>query len=1147
MATETGGIPQSDKQQDKPTVIDAQIIDPPSGASLDTSGSEQHRVTVIPKNTLPVGEPTRGGTVDRDRLGIYTGLAASGRRGFSARVSLIGDGEEHKLIVEGGGFVANGQGDDINGEKTLITPAGAKAVPYPVAEGEADNERFGFWKRITGEPGRWMEDDQEPWVAHPGIPVEDAIVASQAGRPYAIVADAEPIKPEEIKRLAAEVGKQIIAAKAREEEPGQEEKAQLLKERHGEISKGVKTGFWKVRPAVGAATEADVEELAMKYEMAAYAPQLKYTLGVAERTYPTLEDALADASVPPIVGSTELVSHLVPIPRGDHQLQGVAVRERPRANTNPENQDKIPPERAVPFGRVIDDYDHAGKVFNLDADRQTEQLIFAGRSGIGKTVAIENWVEAMIRNDAERARQESQEATQEGHTDTKTPERRPMGALLITPKAGNDFKTLGERLAAEGRDVIFVSFDDADAVPVGIDPARRMPGESPKQADARLITGVVSSQAASGNHDPEVGRTIEQYGGEGAKGSQFGGKTIASLHEKAGMDPNLGISKYAGGDPAEPTFRDFVDKTIEDVKGHAFTHQAERLPEFVGSWLGMVQQAGVDYLEGYSISPEKMREAITIVNISGVRDPIARSLIVTTLADFTTAIMEHEQNQEGDPNRTKFLLVVDEINEVVKEDTPAEEKMVAITRRIRSTGTAVAFGAQILAEVPGGIISNTGTTVVLEQANPEDIAVAAGKLGITDQEMGTLGKLKRGVAYIKSPDAGDAVRVAWPDRPAREAGTPFKLKGPKALIDDNGQELYTLREKYEAKAFIDNTTPGTVTRLWADLEVVIEALGMDTAKPDDAFLQQNEALDFFDKIRERTGGDRRVFDLALRTVVTQAVDERAKYFLEEKSRDKVIDKVTRRLTHHLVHPDKPLPVELTPGPALKVLEPITSKGNTHAFINHGERFADARKQCGDEIRRVETAVANGHMEMTDAVSDYLRSQRTKAAEFDEHLIQYPMFTYDAATGEIINHRDHPAYAKLDASKLPIGVSLSDLLIPPNAGGYTIDKGIGITIDDAVAGGQRDAWLSTFEGILNYFDLPAKTRELLFGEYRGILDTYIAKGQAKLDAANVPNPTIQALDAVVNKLTTGISGGTVFHAKQPQPSTEISEEDRRGYL
>lgn len=1082
-----------------------------TGAGMDTGTAPVDGAPVVsPTESLaPPSSPTVGiirlrevsdpeGTVDS----INSTLSVSARRLEPVEVHLSGDGSKHKVKVTA--RMLTGSVDAATDDEFRVAQP-PKARGRVVEYRSVDEGTTGYtWRRLTGSPGNADGKPEVDPKAVIGANLAERILAPQDS-PYGIVVKGDPVPEDTIKTLTVEAKAEVFDVRteiSREVGPsgngtGHEYAGELQEKltRYEELRRAQRNGLWNISVVVGGPGgqyEIATEDLAARVEAAANA-RLPYTFVLDNTPFETAEDALnAGVGIPN--ASTDVLTHVlpVPVPTRENELPGIPIDKTPELPRNQKNAHKIPEHRKNIIGKIMDG-DKPGADCVLDTDQDDMHEVAAGGSGYGKSSFL-----------TERMLLRLQSAHAEG---------RPLGAMIMNPKPGTDYESLAGELAEMGRELVVVRPGDPESVQVGINFLNRFPGETWDMRNARVLDTILNA-ASAGAVEPEVLRTVQQYGRETLEGLDKESDRVQSIDERKGRDRYTGKSIYEYGEPSDITPEEFVRGIVKTAASHGYVMEGSNLEKFIGSWYaGLFSGPVREFMSGYPIDLQNLQDHVVLLDLSRVTDPVARSMIMKTSLDAIACTFVEKQRVEGDPEALQYAVTFEEGNAVAPPESPAADALAKRWRDLRSAGVGLSMAVQRISDVDGNVLGNCATRVAFNTGTSEDRKEAASLLGLEDSEAIIMADLKIGEAIVKAPD-DIAVRVQLNPPPSRKGQT-AELAPASSLVRLDIPETFTKDIRDEAKSFRATTDPGKTITFWAEMAVAAEMLGLGDIAPNrDA--PQLKKLPVFDDLQAKTGKDRKIMHCAVRDAVEEAVRTREHIVLRGLAKDPLVERVVTRMRAHIDGTD--IPQEAQPGKAHKLYQKVAAKGEHWASITASREAAHTRALAGKNLAQIESELARNPADGVRAQLEQIKTiWEQRAQEADAVLAVHTSWGHVPETDDVYIDKGHERFVKLREIRHP---EIADVLIPPRFGGHALNQKLKISVNDAVEHAIRtnntSSYINALDSNLSMFALSEVQRGTILGEFRDLIERtakFKREEKARKAAEERPSEVVELMQKV----------------------------------
>ena len=175
-------------------------------------------------------------------------------------------------------------GSPLTGEDVLLSlPGGARAAVLLPGELAELLGRLPAWREIAGISDGLLAPAEERrhggrTTGHATLSLDEGLLGSWSG-PFGWIVIAEPLRPADLRSLAAEVGRrQRLAEGAADRFPERAVEAERLRDRHAEVERGASTGFWRIRVLAGGCDAASAARVAGLFCASAGLDGLPYAL-----------------------------------------------------------------------------------------------------------------------------------------------------------------------------------------------------------------------------------------------------------------------------------------------------------------------------------------------------------------------------------------------------------------------------------------------------------------------------------------------------------------------------------------------------------------------------------------------------------------------------------------------------------------------------------------------------------------------------------------------------------------------------------------------------------------------------------------------------------------------------------------------------
>lgn len=1043
-------------------------------------------------------------------------LSVSARRDEPVEVRLFGDGAEHGLQMTGR-MLTGSIDPERTDEVRIIQPPKARGKVVEYAPIDADVQEF-TWYRLTGTPGNPLATDEAPKTVM-GMKLADNVLAPQE-TPYVIVVKADPIDSGQIEVLMDEAKGDVADTRdeierrvgASSNGSGHELAAELKEKltRYNELRAARQKGLWDINFVIGGKYEIATGDLAARVEAAVNTRDTTYIFTLDGTPFSTAEAAFLEGIGIPNAPTDVLTRILpVPTPTPENELSGIPLDKTPDLPINQKNAHKIPPERRVVAGKILDG-DKPGKDLILDTKHVVMHEVGAGGSGYGKSSHFE-----------EKTLRTIQAAHSQG---------RRMGSMVLNPKPGEDYERLADGLAEMDRKLTVIRPGDPDSVQVGVNFLKRFPGETTAMRNARVLDTILNA-ASAGAVEPEVLRTVQQYGRETLEGLDKETGRVQSIDEQRGIDRYTGKSTYKYGNPSDITPEEFVRGIVKTAASHGYVLDGSNLEKFIGSFYsGLFSEPVRDFMKGYQIDLDCLPDHDILIDLSRVSDPAARSMIQKTLLDAVASKFVEVQRQEGDPDDPRYTMTFEEGNGIAPKGSPAAQALATRWRDLRSAGVGLNIAVQRVSDADETVISNCATRTVFNTGTTADRTEAASLLGFeTGQEI-VLADLEIGQAVVKAPD-DVAVRAQLTPPPTRERTT-REFAHPSSIVDESVTETFSKDTRNEAQSYLRTTKEGRTIRFWAEMAVASEMLGLGDVAPN-RNAEAHKDFPVFDTFKGASGKQREIINCTIRDAVEEAVKTREHIVLNGMERDPLIERVITRMRTHI--DGAKVPEEALPAKAHEGYTAVAAKGKHWDSVNKSRMAAEERIRIEHNLKKIEAYLARNP---SDGLKKDLEKEKAvlmqHAADTDAVLTEHTAWVYNSEKFSFSENRGDIHRIALRAAKHE---EILDVLAPSRFGGYAINEALqlslGAAVEETVQSQTATRLIQILDERLSFFSLSDAHRATLLGEFRHVVERAADEKRERMQTEAAPSATEEKLMHTVAALEGKVQALLAEKAKTEQ--------------
>lgn len=763
-------------------------------------------------------------------------------------------------VIVGGDQLVTATSD--KGDAVLTYPIGGRGQ-HVEGENVYDylSEEFPHWVPITGEYDPLMGEQKGG-----GTSFEDTLKSYPDS--FAYVIQATPIPPEEINKLRIEVSKEWERLKNKDG-LDRELDEERLKAENKMLRVGQSDGLWNIRLLVGARTEEDLQELPGIISGVVDRGDEPYFLKPDTHEPRSLEDIAHDDEGTFFRGPTSLLAALGDLPRGE--LPGVEVVSRPKYKVNITEAHRIPPERTMELGNILDHNDNPAGPLVIDSDMLTRHEILSGMTGSGKTEASRIQCEKLSENE--------------------------IYWTVIDPKKSpsrfGDYAVLADRLAESGIDpkhstVNIIRPGDLSLPAMGLNPFEPDPSVELSEHIPQLLDLLVGAFGA-GNDHPEASEMTRRYLQDALWGKAE--KGFAGVYERAGWDITTGKSKLPNGKrPPYPTMWDLQAVAYEAVERLGYVGDASNIKTFIEQRIGSLARGTAgQFFDGYPLSIEEILKANTIFKLDKI-PPADQSLVMGTLMLRLVQHLSAEQRQQE--GKKQHQLVIEEAN-LIAEEGPVAKRVADMLLTARSSGLGMTLVTQVPHKLSRTVIANTANRFALGLPLAEDQHAMGSAMNLNPDQEAHLARTKVGQVVYMAQGMDGPVLGQIKDPTGRPNRTDLVVSAEPLVETRHGQGIYNWGERHAAQEFLQSMEGKGLTG-WIDLAVSAQLMGLGPITP-----KENSPL--FSQMLKTSGqwneATQRVMDCAIEESSIAAVEGRAHIILQEKSEEEMTSLIQETAQH----------------------------------------------------------------------------------------------------------------------------------------------------------------------------------------------------------------------------------------------------------
>ncbi|WP_021598856.1 ATP-binding protein [Actinomadura welshii] len=681
-----------------------------------------------------------------------------------------------EVFVGGSGLLADRDGQDA----TLSLPAGGRGVMLP--EGLAE-DAMAHWVSIGGIADGLLVDDPAP--EEPARPsLEDGLLSVWM-QPFAWMLVAEPVEPEEARRLADDLAdRQQRAQSMAEMSPEESVTALRMDKRHRELRQAATSGLWRVHLTAGAATPRAAARVAALVSASADLSRLPY--------------ALVPGAAGPFEASTQLVAALARPPV--REVAGVRFVMRPEFDVTPESA-----ATGVRLGRVLDRNRRDVGEMSLPLSSLNRHTFVCGATGAGKSQTVRSLLTA---------------ASEAG-----------LPWMVVEP-AKAEYRLMAARLP--DAEVVTIRPGDAEAVAAGINPLEPALGPDGRpfslQTHADLVRALFLAAFEAEEPFPQVLAAA-----------------LTRCYERLGWDLALGEPSLPGTSPRYPTLADLQATAEQVVDDIGYSQEiTDNVRGFIRVRLSSLRlgTTGRFFEGGHPIDFDALLSRNVVLEIEDVGDDRDKAFLMGTVL---VRLVEHLRLRQRRDASTglRHLSVFEEAHRLLRRTEQAGaaahavETFASLLAEIRAYGEGLIVAEQIPSKLVPDVIKNTAVKIVHRLPAKDDRDAVGATMNITEAQSQFLVTLTPGEGAVFTDGMDFPHLVRMPDGSHLEKAVP--TASPSVLVTprsgtcgaDCRDSPCTLRDMRAAQRAVADRPELVV---WAELAAAAHLTGWGTPRPDPSLL-----------------------------------------------------------------------------------------------------------------------------------------------------------------------------------------------------------------------------------------------------------------------------------------------------------------------
>ncbi|WP_412519088.1 ATP-binding protein [Actinomadura madurae] len=683
-----------------------------------------------------------------------------------------------EVFVGGSGLLADRDGQDAT--LSLSLPAGGRGVMLP--EGLAE-DAMAHWVSIGGIADGLLVDDPAP--EEPARPsLEDGLLSVWM-QPFAWMLVAEPVEPEEARRLADDLAdRQQRAQSMAEMSPEESVTALRMDKRHRELRQAATSGLWRVHLTAGAATPRAAARVAALVSASADLSRLPY--------------ALVPGAAGPFEASTQLVAALARPPV--REVAGVRFVMRPEFDVTPESA-----ATGVRLGRVLDRNRRDVGEMSLPLSSLNRHTFVCGATGAGKSQTVRSLLTA---------------ASEAG-----------LPWMVVEP-AKAEYRLMAARLP--DAEVVTIRPGDAEAVAAGINPLEPALGPDGRpfslQTHADLVRALFLAAFEAEEPFPQVLAAA-----------------LTRCYERLGWDLALGEPSLPGTSPRYPTLADLQATAEQVVDDIGYSQEiTDNVRGFIRVRLSSLRlgTTGRFFEGGHPIDFDALLSRNVVLEIEDVGDDRDKAFLMGTVL---VRLVEHLRlrQRRGASTGLRHLSVFEEAHRLLRRTEQAGaaahavETFASLLAEIRAYGEGLIVAEQIPSKLVPDVIKNTAVKIVHRLPAKDDRDAVGATMNITEAQSQFLVTLTPGEGAVFTDGMDFPHLVRMPDGSHLEKAVP--TASPSVLVTprsgtcgaDCRDSPCTLRDMRAAQRAVADRPELVV---WAELAAAAHLTGWGTPRPDPSLL-----------------------------------------------------------------------------------------------------------------------------------------------------------------------------------------------------------------------------------------------------------------------------------------------------------------------
>ncbi|WP_267898458.1 ATP-binding protein, partial [Actinomadura harenae] len=727
---------------------------PRAGASDEWTAVPQRHDDVRPRHEVPgavlpgpwfriqaIPAPERGVSAEGDFVSVLPAALSAARLGRPFAVGWLSRGGGAPLeLVTNAGPAGPGGG--------VLFPSGGRGVPA----GDEWLERVEsmVWTRCPGRlapPGPSVTGDLGPGLF-------ESTLVTLMERPFGWFVVADPCDERELDAEMREIHHELRMLRR-----GEDEQARLAvaraDRRVAELDAFREAGLWRVRVLAGAASEAELAQIAPVLVGSLELGHHPYRLrsghgggGFAETLAPdTAPDRLGAAVLPDaeqrfgFTATAGALAALAGLPR--REVPGLRVLDAGYFDVTSETGDE-PAEDVIGLGDILDGQDRVVGRFAVPRSTVNRHVFVTGATGGGKSQTVRHLLEQLT--------------------------RAGVPWLAIEP-AKSEYASMAGRIADLGAKVTVVNPSDPASVPLSVNPLAPEPGY-PVQAHIDMVRALF--QAAFDAEEPFP---------------QIMAQALQRVYEANGWDVVTG-----GGvpgsliEPTVPTLEQLQDAALQVIQDVGYGRELMAdVQGFVDVRLRSLRigSAGRFFEGGHPADIGGLLRDNIVLAIEDVANDEDKAFLMGTLIIRIVEHLRMRARAHGQAKGLRHVIVIEEAHRLLRNRGPertsshAVELFAGLLAEIRAYGEGIVVAEQIPTKLVPDVIKNTALKVVHRLPAFDDRHVVGAAMNLDADQSREVVSLRPGVAAVFADGMDRPLRIRIPLGEGREEAQP----GPPPPVD----------------------------------------------------------------------------------------------------------------------------------------------------------------------------------------------------------------------------------------------------------------------------------------------------------------------------------------------------------------------------